>query len=79
MVPKSFNTHEFKQNLNYEYTLYEPEKLYITQNNKVGADAIKFSTEQWLKSSYTNEVVENLILPTNGVKGSSSNLNKNRA
>lgn len=79
MLPKSFNTHEFKQNLNYEYTLYDPETLYITQNNKVGANAIKFSTEQWLKSTYGNEVVDNLVLPTNGVKGSTTNLNKNRA
>ncbi len=77
MAPLSFDTHEFKMKLGYEYTLYEPEELYIIQNNKVGANAINFDT-LWLRSSYTNEIVEGLILPTNGVKGKTTNLNKIR-
>ncbi len=79
MAPLQFNTHQFKTELNYSYILYEPETLYITQNNKVGAKAINFTAEQWKKSHYgENEMVNDLILPNTGVDGLSSNLNLNR-
>lgn len=75
-TPLSFDTQEFKNNLGYEYTLYEPETLYVTQNNKVGANALNFSITNWLTSDYANLVNDtNITLPNGGVKGSSTNLN----
>lgn len=77
MTPKSYNTQDFKNELPYSYILYEPETLYLTQNHKVGVNSIDFDN-LWLISKYENQQIKNLVLPNNGVIGSTTNLNKNR-
>ena len=77
--PISFNTDEFKKSLGYEYILYEPTLLYLTQNNKGGASAFKDFNELWLYSSYDNNMLADIVYPNGGVLGSTSNLDASRA
>lgn len=77
MKPLNFDTDAFKSALPYEYILFNPTELYLTQNGIVGADKMDFSEKLWMTSNYTNEKTSNLVR-VNGVNGKTANLGLGR-
>ncbi len=75
--PLSFDTDAFKNALTYDYVLFNPTELYLVMQGNVGAGKMDFSTQNWLKSTYSNEQTSNTIKAT-GVLGKTANLGASR-
>lgn len=78
-APLPFDTDAFKNQLGYEYILYNPLELYRWQTGNVGAGKMGFTESQWLKTSYTSSDNFSNAIPQNGIKGSTANLGAGRA
>lgn len=73
-----FDTDAFKKSLSYEYTLYDPLKLYSVQSGNVGAGKMNMTESQWLKSAYSSSDKFSNAVTIGGVKGSTANLGVGR-
>ncbi len=75
--PIAFDTDAFKNQLTYDYVLFNPTELYLVMQGNVGAGKMDFSRENWLKSTYSNEQTSNTI-KVDGVQGKTANLGASR-
>lgn len=68
-TPLDFDTDNFKDSLGYQYTLYKATDLPTILPSRVGAGALDFTAEQWMKTTYsTNEIVYDSVIPSPGTE-----------